>query len=109
MLNEMEEKFLAKRKKLVKYWNIVGVILILMISFLAIMLYFKSPLLLNPFELNKRMIRKTIKSSTIILLATLLPITNGIIVFLLFTIILFGFVFISHEKKYIKILEELEK
>ncbi len=108
MITDNELEFLTKRKKMVRAWPFVGVpMIVVMIGFL-VGLYFRAPLLINPYALMARLEAKNIDQSTIVLSALLLPIAFLVLFFLLFAIVLLTFALISKEKKYIRIIDALQ-
>jgi hypothetical protein len=107
MINDQELEFLAKRKKMVRAWPFAGMLLIVVIIVFLIGIYFRAPLLINPYALLARLGAKNIAQSTLVLLAGMLPIAFLTVFFLLLVIVLYMFAFISREKKYIQIIEAL--
>jgi ABC-type transport system involved in multi-copper enzyme maturation permease subunit len=104
-LNGEDQRFLAKRARLVKTWRYAGAILIAMLIGLGIWLFFSKPLLANPFVVLTRLKSDSIPESTMALMAGILPVVVLMCIFLAITIVLFAFLAFSNEKKYLTLIQ----
>jgi uncharacterized BrkB/YihY/UPF0761 family membrane protein len=103
-LNQQQNSFLEKRRKLVKSWSYVGPLMMLLVLGLAAYVYVKSPLLINPYEVLARLQSGSIEQSTLMTMAVILPIVFITVCFLLIVLIVMLYAAIANEKKYIEIL-----
>jgi len=97
--------FLEKRKKLNRLWPIVGTALTAMLFLLYIVLFIRTPKLVNPYHVMELIKKEQLEESSLQLLAIICPIA---IVFLFLTVgvvILFGSGWYKTEKRYLRIIE----
>ena len=107
-LTEKDRQFLARRRKLVRMWPLVGTILLIgFVGFGAWLLWTK-PLLVNPYVVVARLDSGPLSPSTTSLMASLLPLATLMCLVLSVAVILFAFAAISNEKKYMAIIEKLD-
>ena len=109
MLKNDELKFLNKRKRLINTWRLVGPLSLVLILGFLLWFYVRYPLLVNPFEVVSRLESGTLETSTLSLMAVMLPIMFLVCFGLLITIVLLMFVAFSNEKKYLEILSNFKK
>ncbi len=106
-LSDKQLKFIRRRRKLIGYRNYPIVFLgSLFIAFLVWM-YYKAPLLVNPYEVISRLERSTLDRSTLILLAGMLPIIVLIALSLMGFLIIFLIIVMSNEARYIEIIDQV--
>jgi len=106
-LDEQLVKFLKKRRRLARFWPVIATLLLMGILAFVVWLFLKNPLLVNPFEVASRLDAGTVESSTLILMAGMLPIMFLACLLILIVVILFGFTVFSNEKKYLEIIDRL--
>ncbi len=106
-LEEKQKTFLKNRRRLTHFWPLVGSLLLLGISALLVWLFLKNPLLINPYKVIDSLDSGTIEYSTLILMATFLPLMFLMCFLLLTAMVIFTFSFIANEKKYLKIIDFL--
>jgi uncharacterized membrane protein len=104
-LSYEEQRFVAKRAKLMRTWRYVGAILLAMIIGLGMWLFWSNPLLANPFVVMARLKGDSIPESTMALMAGMLPVIVLLCIVLAVTAILFVFAAFSNEKKYLTIIQ----
>ncbi len=104
---ERERDFLAKRKKLVRVWPVVGPSLLAVIGCFTAWLFWKNPLLVNPNTVLARMEARSIPGSTMSVMVGLLPVVSLMCLFLVVVMVLFVFMAFANEKKYLAIIERL--
>jgi len=109
MLKESQIELLNKRKLLIRLWPWVGTTLLVLIILFWGYLFFKSPLLVNPYYVFDRIQDNSLPDSTITLLAVLSPIAFLTCGFLVLTIVLFLFALMANERKLIDIIDNLCK
>ena len=105
MIRTHDKIFLEKRKKLNRLWPIVGTALIVTLVLLYILLFIRTPKLVNPYLVMEKLKTDQMAESSLHLLALICPIA---IIFLFLTVgavILFGFGWYKTEKRYLRILE----
>ncbi len=106
-LDTQFDAFLQRRKKLITAWRLVGPLALSGLTVLFVWLYFKVPLLANPFEAAERLGSGAIDESTLATMSLLLPVMVSLCFFVLVAIILFVYAMISNEKRYIKAIDQL--
>ena len=106
-LDAKQIQFIEKRKKFVRFWPPAGSLLLILLCVLLVWLYFRSPLLVNPFEVMTRLDAGTIEESTLLLSAVLLPVMTLSCIVVLIAMILLMFSAFSNEKKHLQLIEEL--
>jgi len=106
-LTEPERLFVARRRRLVNVWPTMGSILLLGIVCLGSWLFWKTPLLVNPYMVLARLNEESIPNSTLSLMAGLLPVAVLACLLLIICVILFAFVALSNEKKHLAMVLRL--
>lgn len=107
-LSEKDQMFISKRKKLTKYFPICGWGCLTILAGYLIWAFLKTPILLNPFIVQERILNKQIEQSSLVLMSVMLPIAFSIAFFILIVLVVFMFIWNSHEKKYLKIIEQMD-
>lgn len=106
-LSDKQMKFIRSRRKLISYGKYLVVFLgILFVAFLGWM-YYRVPLLVNPYEVISRLESSSLDKNTMILMAGTLPIMVLVTISLLGVLIIFLIIAMSNEAKYIKIIEKV--
>lgn len=100
--------FLAARTRLVRSWRYVGVLLLLVWAGSTAGLISFSPLLCNPMAALARVQANTYEPASLRLAAVMLPIMSLLCLGLGLILILFCFVVMRHERKYLAIIAELQ-
>jgi len=106
-LEEKQKTFLKNRRRLTRFWPLVGSLLLLGIFALLVWLFLKNPLLINPYKIINKLDSGTIEYSTLVFMAAFLPMMFLMCFLLLVTMVIFTFSFIANEKKYLKIIDLL--
>lgn len=101
------ERFIAKRRSLLKAWRYVGPLLLVLIAGLATYLYLKTPLMINPFALVTAIEAGAIEDSTLQLMAVFVPLLFLVVCFLLVVLVVLMYAAFANEKKYLAILDRL--
>ncbi len=108
MINRKDRTFLDKRKKLQRYWPIMGTIMIVMLLGLVIYLYIKSPKLINPFLVVDLIKTNSMSPSTMALMTAMCPVLSIFLLFTVAVVITYVWAFMILEARYHKIIEDLE-
>jgi hypothetical protein len=106
-LTEQEKSFFTKREKLVRAWPLFGSVMLIVVLCLAGWLFWRNPLLVNPWVVLTRLEAGSIPDSTLLLMAGLLPIAMLLCLAIVLVTLLFAFVALSNERKYISIIHRL--
>ena len=107
-LTDAERQFIAQRGRLMRSWPLVGGAMVALLLALAAWLYLERPLLANPGAVMRGIEHDTIASSSLALMAGMLPVTVLACLLLALAIIAFGFAAFHNEKKYLKLLARLD-
>lgn len=104
-LSDKQRKFVRSRRKLISFRKYVVLFLsILFVAFLGWM-YYRAPLLVNPYEVMSRVESSSLDKNTMILMAGMLPIMVLLALFLLGALIIFLTIAMSNEARYIEIID----
>ncbi len=106
-LDQTQQEFLEKRRKLVRSWPSIGLILLIGMVATLLWLWIQQPLLINPYEVVDRLESGSIENSTIALMAVMLPLLFLICFVLLMIVVLFAYAAFANEKKHLKIIDIL--
>ncbi len=106
-LDRTQQEFLEKRRKLVRSWPSMGLILLIGMVVTLLWLWIQQPLLINPYEVVDRLESGSIDSATIALMAVMLPLLFLICFVLLMIVVLFAYAAFANEKKHLKIIDIL--
>lgn len=104
-LSDEDQRFLARRLRLVQAWRYAGSFLLAMLTGLAVWLYVSRPFLANPFFVMTQLKNAAIPESTMVLMAAMLPVVVLLCITLAAAIILFTYAALSNEKKYFTIID----
>lgn len=104
-LSDKQLKFIRSRRKLIRYRKyVVPFLSILFVAFLGWM-YYKATLLVNPYEVMSRLQSSSLDRDTMTLMAGMLPIIVLLAIFLLGALMIFFFIAMSNEARYIEIID----
>lgn len=106
-LTEKEQRFLQKRRLLLKYWPIAGSFSLLLLGMLTAWLFWSSPLLVNPNLVWKELQSGGLGESQALIMAGLLPVVMLLALLLTLVVILFGFTALRNEKRELAIIDRL--
>jgi hypothetical protein len=109
MLNDKDQQFLKQRRWRIKSWPTVGTFMLVVLALFAFWLFWRTPLLVNPVEVASRIEAGTLTGSMTTLMAAILPNVVCCCFLLLLTILLFAFSTFSHERRYMRIIDQLLK
>ncbi len=106
-LEQKQQEFLEKRRKLVRTWPTIGFLLLMGILATLVWLWFQQPLLINPLEVVNRLEAGSMQNSTLVMMAVMLPLVFLICFVLLVIVVLFAYVTFANEKKHLTIIAVL--
>lgn len=109
MINQKDRNFIDKRKKLHRYWPIMGTTMILMMLGLVIYLFIRTPKLINPFLVIELIKANTLDPRTMILLAAMCPVLTIFLLVTVAVVIIYVWAFMVLEGRYHKILDDIDK
>lgn len=107
MVSCEQERFLLKRRLLVRAWPWVGAVLLAIIVGFWGWLFFAQPLLANPMHVLEAVRTQAIPADTLWLMAGILPLTVLATGVLLMILMLFLFAGRRNEKKLLDIIDAL--
>ena len=108
MLAGHQQRFVMRRRKLLRTWRVVGPLLLLFLVMAGVIMFFSYPLMFNPYEAIDRLEAGTLEDSTLQLMALLLPIAMLMVFFMLMVVVLFSFAAMANDKKYLAIIKDLQ-
>lgn len=106
-VDEQSESFLKKRRRMTRFWPVVGTLLLAGVLSFLVWMFLKKSLLVNPFEVTSRIDAGTLENSTVILMAGMLPVVFLACFLILIVVVLFAFSAFSNERKYQRIIDGL--
>ncbi len=106
-LSGQDTAFLKRRAALVRAWPLAGGIALAALIVLAGWMFWRSPLLVNPYSMMERIREGSFEPGTLQLLAGLLPIAVLSTLALAGALIAFAFAAFSNEKKHLRIIAGL--
>jgi hypothetical protein len=109
MLTKSQERFLAQRKFLSKFGFWSGIVVFFALVLLVVYMYFKHPLLANPYYVIGYLETNSLPTSTLSVLATIGSLFFLTICSILGIFILFFLLAVRNERKLIKIIDILQK
>jgi hypothetical protein len=109
ILNQSQIDFLERRRKLLKLWHYVGAISLIVLFGLVLFLKLNTPQLIDPYEVLARLESGAIDQTSLETMAILLPVMVILVCLMLIILVAMMYMAFSNEKKYLKILNKLEK
>lgn len=107
-LHARQQAFLHHRRKLIRTWPVIGGGLLAALLMFSGWLYVRSPLLIDPTEIVRRLQGDGIDPSTLMALASLVPLLLLGCIILLVLLVAFTFAKFRTERKYLAILGECD-
>lgn len=108
MLTRNQQRFIMRRRKLVRAWRITGPLVLLLLIVAGGILFFNYPLMFNPYASIERLEAGTLADSTVQLMALLLPIAMLMVFFMLVVVVMLVFAGIANDRKYLSIIQDLQ-
>ncbi len=106
-LSQTQQEFLEKRRKLVRSWPAIGLMLLIGMVATLLWLWLQQPMLINPFEVVDRLESGSIENSTVTLMAVMLPLVFLVCFVLLMIVVIFAYAAFANEKKHLAIIDIL--
>ena len=106
-LNEEERRFVRRRRKWVHSWPVAGSLLLVLFLCFCAWLFWKQPLLINPYAVLSQLDAGSIPLHMLWLMAALMPVAMLMCLVLVVVMILFGFASFSREKRLLDIIERV--
>lgn len=106
-LSDKQLKFIHRRRMLIGYRNYFVVFLSSIFAAFVVWMYYRAPLLVNPYEVISKVENSTLDRNTMILMAGMLPIMVLIALSLLGFVIILLFIAMSNEARYIEIIDQI--
>ncbi|HXK55181.1 MAG: hypothetical protein KDI74_15215 [Gammaproteobacteria bacterium] len=106
-LTEKERVFLDRRRRLLQLWPPVGYLLLSALSIFTAWLFWKNPLLVNPYLVWKALQSETLEDSSLILMAGMLPVVMLLTLLVCLFVVLFVFTALHNEKRELELIARL--
>ena len=107
MIDEQELDFLKKRSFFARWWNVVGSMMLAVFIGMMVWLFIRVPNFINPLQVIEQLKEGTIHQGTLVVMAAMLPIMVLGLFLVLCTVIGFVFVAFANERRYLRIIKEL--
>lgn len=104
---EHEKRFFAKRVQRVRAWPWVGATMLGVIIVFAAWLFWRVPLLVNPYATLAQLRDGALPASTLALMAGLLPLAVLACLLLALALVAFVFAAFANEKQYLSIIRRV--
>ena len=109
MIDEKDLEFIKKRSFFVRWWNVVGSIMLAVLGVMALWLFVKVPNLINPLHVIEQLKAGTLQQSSLVVMAAMLPIVVLGLLLVCCAVIGFSFAFFSNERRYLRIIGKIQK
>jgi len=106
--NGSPEAYLKKRRGLLRAWRYAGPLLLLMVGVLAVYVFIRTPMMINPFAVIAALEAGTLAPDMLRLMAVFVPMLFVTVCFLLVVLVLLMYVAFANERKYLEILDSRE-
>ena len=103
-LSDKECVFVNRRRKLIRLWSVMGILLLILLGLFTLWMFMSNPLLVNPFEVADQLLAGTIETPTLQLMAGLLPVAMLMCLTTVLVLIIYVFAAIGNEKRYLEII-----
>ena len=107
MLDEKDLNFLKKRSFFVRWWNVVGSVMLAVLVGMALWFFVTVPNFINPLHVIEQLKAGTIQQSSLVVMAAMLPIMVLGLFLVLCTVVGFGFAVFANERRYLRIIEQI--
>lgn len=105
MENQTEHDYLQRRERLARAWPWVGASLLAALLGLAVWLWWRTPLLIDPWLVMRRLAANDLGQGTLALMATMLPVLVILCLVLSLGLVLLGFQGMRNERRLLKLLK----
>ena len=102
-----DHRFLDKRRTLIRAWRYAGPALVACLLALLVFLLVRTPLLINPFVVAEQLESGTLDESSLTVMAAILPVLFWAVLFMLAIIVVFLYVVMAREKRYLEMIDVL--
>jgi nitric oxide reductase large subunit len=109
MITDNELQFLKRRMKINKAWSIVGICMLITLVALYVWLYVKTPNLVNPFHVMNLIEKNRLDISSMKMLSVFCSVAVVALFIIVGTVVAYGFAWASLERRYLRIIETLQK
>ena len=106
-LTDQEAAFIRRRESLIRSWPWMGRSLILAVVALAVYLYTRNPLLVNPNAVRRALDDQSVPPVMMSLLVSFLPIAVSACLVLMLVIVMLAFAAFGNERRLLKIIRRL--
>jgi len=108
-MNETDRRFLSRRRRLARSWNVVGAALLVLLAATTATVYFRVPLLANPLYVVNLVKQGNLEPASMELMAVLLPIVFLLCLAVVAITVGFGFAIFANERRYLEIIDKFER
>ena len=108
-LDKKQLEEIESRERLIRMWPFAGWVMIVLLLGTGLWLFFFNPLLANPVHVMSSLENGTLQASTLVVMAAILPFTTLTALGICLGLVVFAFVSIRREKKYIELINKLRK
>lgn len=107
-LHVAEQRFLARRRALVRAWPLVGSACLLGLLALAGVMFWRVPQLVNPWLVFTQIRADTLPDSQMVLMAAMLPVVMLVVLLLLAALVLMLFACLANERRLLEMVARLK-
>jgi len=109
MIDEKDLEFIKKRSFFVRWWNVVGSIMLFVLGGMAVWFFVRVPNFINPLHVIEQLKLGTLPQSSLVVMAGMLPIVVLGLLLVCVAVIIFIFAFFSNERRYLAIIERMRQ
>ena len=109
MIDEKDLEFIEKRSFFARWWTVVGIVMLAVLVGMALWFFVTVPNFINPLHVIEQLKSETLPQSSLVVMAGMLPIVVLGLFLVLCTVVGFGFVVFANERRYLTIIEEMQK
>jgi len=106
-LTDAEGEFVAQRRRWVQAWRYAGPTLLLLILALPLLVFWQSPLLVDPRRVAQGLTEGSLEAGTLELMALLLPVLFLVLVLVLLLMLAYLHLALRNERRRLEIIEQL--
>lgn len=107
MLSKREQAWIESRRRMLRRWPLAGGACLLALAFGLVALWWRTPLLVDPWTVAARLRADTLDDGTLALMAAMLPVVMLTLLGLLFALLLFVTVGFANERRLLDLVRRL--
>ncbi len=107
-ITDKDVQFIEKRRRLVRWWNLVGSVMLAGLATFVAWMFWAQPRLINPLHVVGEIEAARLTQSSLEVMAVMLPMAVLLIFLVLAVMIGFAFAMMGNERRYLKVIDQLK-